>query len=501
MSATDASLGANSAQDADVRPRSTLYRAVWRWHFYAGILSIPVIVMLVLTGIVYLFRPQLERVMYGGMTHVSSGASVVSYDEQLKTVEERYPGTPVIGFGPPATKNRSTEFYLDNGGTGGFAPAGQTVFVNPYTGDIEGSRNNAHNPAQIALQIHGTLMTANWLGDAKWGDHFVELIAGWTVVLVVTGVFLWWPRGRAGRSLRGTLVPRINLRPSRVAWRDIHAITGVFFAFIFMFFLITGLMWTDVWGAKYGEVATRIDATYAEAPSESASIGDTFGEGSASWATSELPVFASGARPEGTTLSWNPEDGTPLDAVAARAQENGFGSGGYLVFFPDPDDEAASYMVTRYADADPKVNQSATDGRTLFVDQYTGEALGSYSFSDHGFLAQASDWGISLHEGREWGIWSQVAVLLATLALLVSASTAVVMWYKRRPQGLGAPRRVYSDSALAGLTIITLTLGIFFPLVGMSIVVLFVVDFLILRRIPVLARFFGMTGPAATEDA
>ena len=41
------------------------------------------------------------------------------------------------------------------------------------------------------------------------GDRLVELAAGWGVVLVVSGVFLWWPRGQAAGilwPLTGTLL-------------------------------------------------------------------------------------------------------------------------------------------------------------------------------------------------------------------------------------------------------------------------------------------------------
>ena len=36
------------------------YRTLWRWHFYAGLFCIPFVVLLALTGAIYLFKPQLE---------------------------------------------------------------------------------------------------------------------------------------------------------------------------------------------------------------------------------------------------------------------------------------------------------------------------------------------------------------------------------------------------------------------------------------------------------
>jgi uncharacterized iron-regulated membrane protein len=485
-------------QEADATPRSSLYRAVWRWHFYAGLFSIPVIVMLALSGIVYLFRPQIEHYLYDDMAHVTPGTQATSFQTQMDNVKERYPDRPVVAVDPPGGPNRATQFHVDNGAKdgAGFAPAGETVYVDPYNGEIKGVRNNAYNPAQIALQLHGFLMTTNFLGDQKWGDHFLELVASWTVVLVVTGIYLWWPRGRSGRSLRGVLIPRLNLK-TRVRWRDVHAITGVLFSFVFLFFLATGLMWTNVWGHKYSEVATRFNATYPAVPTDSSppqTIADAVGEGKTTWATSALPVIPSGkpagASASGAGLTWDPAKGAPLDAVIAQAQQLGFTSG-YTIFMPQG--ETGSYMATRGPDNNSKPNQSDLDERTAFIDQYTAQPVGAYGFSQLGIMAKATDFGISLHEGREWGLPSQILALIGTLAILVSCATSVVMWFKRRPRGVGAPRRVYTRSATVGLVVITLSLGVFFPLLGMSLVALFIFDFVIARRIPPLARAFGMS--------
>jgi uncharacterized iron-regulated membrane protein len=501
MSFEETSPAEEPAADEEVRPRSTLYRAVWRWHFYAGIFAIPIIVILSISGIVYLFKPQIESVLYSDHTTVTPGEGTVSYQEQLETVQAAHPDMPVVAMEPPAGDNKTTRFHLDNGGTGGFEPAGQTVFVNPYTGEIEGERNNAYNPAQVAVQIHGSLMTANWLGDPKWGDHFLELVAGWTVVLVVTGIYLWFPRGRK-ISLRGNLVPRLDLKGTRIPWRDVHAITGVMFSFVFLFFLLTGLMWTNVWGSKYSEVAASFNSSYPEVASESTppeTVGDVVGEGRSSWAQSEIPVLPSGEpvgnhAQHGDTISWDPSGGAPLDAIVAEAQAVGFTTG-YVVFWPEG--ETGSYYVAQWPDMGSRPNQSAFDEKTAFIDQYSAETLGTYNFDQFGLMAKATDFGISLHEGREWGLFSQLLALIGTLAILVSCATAVVMWYKRRPRTLGAPRRVYSPGVAIGFVALTLTLGVFFPLVGVSLVLLFIVDFFILRRIPPVARFFGMSGPAS----
>ena len=41
--------------------RASLYRTIWRWHFYAGLFVVPMVLILSLTGAAYLFKPQVER--------------------------------------------------------------------------------------------------------------------------------------------------------------------------------------------------------------------------------------------------------------------------------------------------------------------------------------------------------------------------------------------------------------------------------------------------------
>ena len=44
--------------------RTGLFRAVWRWHFFASFLVVPVLLLLATTGLIYLFRFQLEPLMH-----------------------------------------------------------------------------------------------------------------------------------------------------------------------------------------------------------------------------------------------------------------------------------------------------------------------------------------------------------------------------------------------------------------------------------------------------
>jgi uncharacterized iron-regulated membrane protein len=55
-----------------------LYRVIWRWHFYAGILFAPFMILLAITGSVYLFKPQVESMLYKPYYTVQPGSISLS---------------------------------------------------------------------------------------------------------------------------------------------------------------------------------------------------------------------------------------------------------------------------------------------------------------------------------------------------------------------------------------------------------------------------------------
>lgn len=561
-----ADAAALAAGDARQTARTTkLFPAVWRWHFYAGLLSIPVIVLLCLSGIVYLFKPQIDAVAWGGMRDVTPRAETASFAQQQSAALRAFPGASVIQVAPPPADDRATEFDV-------MTADGDTrrVYVDPYTATVTGSRNPANSLTSIALEMHGMLLTNRFLDEGgMWGDRIIELTASWAIVLVVTGVYLWWPRGR--RRKREALIPRLRARSVRMRWRDLHAVTGVLFSFVTLFFLVTGLAWSGIWGAKLWTPFTeKVGASYPEGTYDGASSGtvaDLVKHGKPGWAAGELPLAPSefaatsatttasapvaNATPHGTsaqaggtpghtgheghvqssgkpghvghqghlsssglsaitsdrpdvqirsaddghtghthasTVTWDPTKGAPIDAIIGRAQGLGF-KPGYTISYPE--DETGTYSVFQFADADVQPNQSATDGRVAYLDQFTALPVRQHDFSQFGILAQATDWSIALHEGREWGVLSHVLTLLGTLALLFSCASAVVMWRRRRPKGLGAPRRQPDRRLGAVVVAITLGLGVLFPVLGASILVLLIVDTVIIKRIPRLAKALG----------
>ncbi|MFD2351471.1 PepSY domain-containing protein [Nonomuraea ferruginea] len=151
-----------------------------------------------------------------------------------------------------------------------------------------------------------------------------------------------------------------------------------------------------------------------------------------------------------------------------------------------PKDHEGVYTVVTAPRRDPSAAQ------TLHVDQYSGRVLVSYGWDEYGVLAKAVEQGVALHEGRRYGTVNLLVMLGACLALITLVVSGAWMWWKRRPKGrMGAPARPMDRRAAYGVTAIMVVLGVLFPLAGVTMLAVLLLDRLVLRRIPRLAEIVG----------
>ncbi len=95
----------DGASSAAALPRSQQgwFRAFWRWHFYASFLVIPVLLLLSVTGLIYLFRFQIEPLLNADVMKVDAPDDVVAqpYAAQQTAVERAYPDATVVSMTEP----------------------------------------------------------------------------------------------------------------------------------------------------------------------------------------------------------------------------------------------------------------------------------------------------------------------------------------------------------------------------------------------------------------
>jgi uncharacterized iron-regulated membrane protein len=307
---------------------SRTWRTLWRMHFFAGILSFPVLGLLALSGLAILYTGPIHQLEYGEMLTVTPVKDPISLEAQKTVAQNTFAGFVVAGVTPPGSTRASTMFSMKPAKGGG--PVKQ-VFVHPGDGRVLGSRNQGSGIVGLANRVHGNLNNAavtvplpslsgliggdgGLIKRVALGSLLVEIFAGWALVLAASGIYLWWPR-KAGQS-RNTIVPRIK-KKGRARWRDLHAIPGLTLSLILGFFVVTGMPWSGYWGDGWRHLSSKITPRPAIEQPNSAVVRtgdlDRFGN-KIPWVLQDTPVPASKtpntAQPWGTSTDVGPNGST-----------------------------------------------------------------------------------------------------------------------------------------------------------------------------------------------
>jgi len=429
---------------------SPLYRAVWRWHFFAGLICLPFLTLMAVTGALYLFNIEIESIVYRDLYYVTPASHATSLSPEQIVAKAVSPTDKPIRYVPPTGPDRSAEV--------GVSRQGQqlSVYLDPYTGRKLGELKDSSKLMQVVKQLHSLTIAG------RLANYWIEIVAGWAIVLVVTGVFLWWPRGRTGGLVTVRSEPA-----KRLWWRDLHAVTGVFAAAVILFLAVTGMPWSAFWGQQFGALTNRLGIglpvyVWGKTPQSTIPMS---AQGTVPWTLSQATVPLSTATPTPSPIGLN-------QAVAQFAQLGL--SSGYRINLPS--DAQGVYTAMLFP-------QDVRQERVVHLDQYSGRPLIDVSYADYGIAGKATEWGVSLHTGKQFGRINQLIMLAGCLAIIALAVTSLVMWWKRRPKGqLGAPTRQPGKRIATTALGIAIALGLLYPLLGASMLVAASIEYLIALR-------------------
>lgn len=437
---------------------NALYRAIWRWHFFAGLFVAPFLLILAVTGATYLFNDEIEDRLTPGLRFVTTQGPAMPVSHLVMAAQGAHPGA-VRKIELPATPDRPVLVTIT-------PQKGEalSVPVEPATMRVMGAYVPEQTLTGLARRIHGTLTIG------KWGDHVVELVACWTLVLIATGLFLWWPRGQR-TGLGGIFFPRLWLK-GRLLWRDVHVSVGVWTVVLIAFLIMTGLPWADVEGQiiRQGATMLGIGQPPTKRPPQSVPMKAALQQTPWTLQDAPMPQSAEHAGHAGHSgMAAAPRDSAAeagLDQIVDALKTHGL-SGGYTLSLPAG--PRGVYTASVYP-GQPEGQ------RTLFFDRYTGALIREVGYADYGWAAKAIELGVQLHMGNYFGRINQIVMLIPCLGILLLVISGITMWWKRRPGGkLAAPPKV-PEARLKGAMVLMGLAGIAMPLFGLSLLVIVAVD-------------------------
>lgn len=430
---------ARSPEAADPHSSGTaLRRLIRRVHFYAGVLVAPFLAVLCLTGIAYVFTPQIADMLYAEQLLVEPRPGPARpLDEQVAAALTTRPDATLASVEPAAAPDRSTAVVLTPRRAA--EDEALAVYVDPYSAQVTGELQLTHGetPVQGWLrEFHGNLQ----LGTV--GAIYSEFAASWLPVLFVGGIVLWAGKRRSRR--RHLVVPAASARPGRARMMNWHGSVGIWLTAALVFISLTGLTWSTFAGDRFKTVLTALDA---RAPSLAATVGPP------------------------------PAPDAPLiGADTALAAGRATGLEGPLTLTP-PTKPGKAYVVAESSPSAPIQRDK------IALDPYSGEVVESLRFADGPLLAQLTTIGILAHTGTLFGLINQLAMTAMALGILAVIFWGYRMWWQRRPTQ-GVPRPLERRGVLAttpqpvlfALILAAVFVGWLLPVFGASLALFLLAD-------------------------
>jgi len=421
--------------------RSAIYRTIWRWHFYAGLFVMPFIAVLAVSGALYLFKPQIDHWEERGFRNLP--AAVANPDVQVDAALAANSDAQFVSYRLAAASTDAAQIIIRLPGGGK-----REVFVAP-SGQIVGSIDPDTRIIAFDRKVHGQLL----LG--KKGAWLIELAASWAIVMILTGLYLWWPRGR---GLAGVVWPRLR---GKSFWRDLHAVTGFWVSSLALVLLLSGLPWAAVWGDAFKMVRAEMG-----------------------WTRGHQDWTIGGEHDHGAMLAMQAQHLPPfrLSQMVAKTV--------YLNLAPpvlvEPPGDKMVWTVKSDAQNRP-LRQSYA------YDMMTGRQLSHERFADKHVIDRVIGTMVAWHEGQLFGWINQMIGVLTAAALLTLMVSGFILWRRRKPEaGLGAPPLPSVPIRMRGVAVILLVAAALLPMLAASLILLALFDRLLLPRLAGLATWLGV---------
>ena len=369
-------------------------------HRWLGIITGLVVIILSITGCLYVFHQEIS----GWVRHDTFHADSIPANQQtlpikdLQTKAADALNTSSLPYGLTTYKDpqRNWSAMLYKGGQESWTYFGsmevyKTAYINPYTGKIEGIVNEKKDFFQIVKGIHWSLLLATPIGQPiiVWSTVIF-------IVLLISGLILWWPKkwNRAGKQKSfkikwGSTWRRVNY--------DLHNVLGFYFLLVSLIIAFTGLYWYMPSVKKSIHFIGTGD--YKLPPGPTQKVVSTL--------------------PDSTGLS------SPLDAVYTKAWEK----------YPT----AYSIAITAPADSKSTIRAEVRpDGQTYYgnsslqFDQYSGELLSTNEYKDQNTGEKLLSMNYDIHVGAIGGLPGKIIAFFASLVCASLPITGFIIWFDRK---------------------------------------------------------------------
>jgi uncharacterized iron-regulated membrane protein len=213
-------------------------KLVGKIHLWLGLSVGLIVVFLGITGCMLAFQREIETITQPYAYVDAAKKELLKPSELGRIAQDALPGKALhsVTYGDKGS-SAQIAFYQ-------FEPEEYyyIVYINPYSGEVLKVKDMSRDFFRILIDGHFYL----WL-PPDIGQPIVATSTLIFVIMMITGLILWWPRNKAARKQRFSI--RWNARWRRVNY-DLHNVFGFYMTWVAIFIALTGLVFGFQWFAK-----------------------------------------------------------------------------------------------------------------------------------------------------------------------------------------------------------------------------------------------------------
>ncbi len=374
-------------------------------HLWFG-LSIGLIIFIVsITGTLFVFKDEVENfirkdVIYHNEENIAQKQILPirvlekAVDAQLK---EKY---KIHWVNVPIDKKMSYQFYWYEHNTEAWNyfdefPIYKVAYVNPYTGKVLRTYDEKNGFFSIVKSIHWSFLLKQ-----DWGKYVVGIPVIIFVIMLISGIILWWPKNKSARKQRFSFKWK-NIKNWKRKNYDLHNILGFYSSIFALIFSITGLFYAFfVVQAMIYFVFSGGNTVYPDF----------------SHITTKAPI--------------EQRNETTLDKVIHTVQAKYPNSFGFAIDLGHPhmdDHEHPNFSVFV-----KHLSYSYHKNSSLIFDENSGELLHTYNHEDKNFGEKTVAANYDIHVGSILGLPTKIIAFIVSLICASLPVTGFLIWWGRR---------------------------------------------------------------------
>lgn len=357
-------------------------------------LSIPLGVVIAITcfsGAMLIFEKEITRMVQSDYYYVEEvKGEPLPLDEIVAKVEPTLEeGRRITGVTISDDPERSYQVNLNE-------PKRAVIFVDQYSGEVLGEPGRLEF-FQDMFRLH------RWLMDERpededavfWGKMVVGTSTLLMVIIILTGIVLWWPKTLKALKHRSQIALRKGWHRF---WYDLHVAGGIYATLLLLAMALTGLTWSFEW---YNEGFYKTLGVDTEASDGGHGSGKSGGK-------SRNNAKGSTDNPY---LHWSD---------VAKEVESRVGDFSEMTI-------SKGEVKVKSHDCG---NQRAKD--TYKFDNATGEITSVELYADKEYDSKVKGWVYSVHVGSWGGIVTRIMWFLAAMLGATLPLTGYYLWIRRK---------------------------------------------------------------------